>query len=344
MTGRDVINKIVQVEMPDRELVKKNSIRQGYNKNRVNRLRWSTMFIAVVVCLTLTTMAYAAARFIGERLDTGGSVEFVAVQGDYHEQAGTEFLTMLYNSDITLKNQPYFNAKTARLLNNMLIGKVFSEKGAPVELLAPVKGLFSSDYQADDKGDVLHDSDGAEIGIIYYASVINGEPYRISIWAKEEIEKQLGSNATYEEAVSFIGRDFKLPAEYTGGLESPGFNLTSYIADSETDESAQYEVKQVTVQYIGLTSPNMRFIIENIRQNKYAESPVSPRYIPGGIIEEFEIAGTTVHKIYSNEDSYNDFINYSWEHDGLSYILNTTTSKPSYTDEYYEKIIKSIIE
>jgi hypothetical protein len=226
----------------------------------------------------------------------------------------------------------------------MLWGQVVTEDGMLIELLAPVKDFFSSDYQADDNGNVLYNTYGSEIGIIYYASVINGDPYRVSIWTKEDIEKQLGYNSTYEEAVSLLGRDFRLPTIYTGELDPPKFQLTSYITDAETEDSEPNEVKWVSVRYSGYNTPNMFFTIENIRKDHDVTSPTSPWYVPDGVIEEREIAGIKVYKIYSNDDYYNDFIIYSWEYDGLSYIFNTTTEGPSFTDKQCEKIIKSMIE
>jgi hypothetical protein len=284
------------------------------------------------------------AKFIGERLDTGGSVEFVTVEKDYYEQAGTEFLTPIYDSETALESQPRFNAKTARLLINMLYGQVFTEDGMLTELLAPVNDFFSGDYQADDNGSVLYNADGDEIGTIYYASVINGEPYRISIWTKDDIERQLGYNSTYEEAVALLGRDFRLPAVYTEELDPPEFQLTSFLDDAETEGSAPYEVKWVSARYSGFNVPNMFFTIENIRKDHDVTSPTSPWYVPDGVIEESEIAGIKVYKIYSNADYYNDFIIYSWEHDGLSYIFNSISAGASFTDEQCENIIRSMIE
>lgn len=339
MKGKEIISYIHRDKMPDIEQVRENCHRQYVSRNRKKRLRLSTAVAAMVVCLLLSGIAYAVVDYVSERLDIGGSYEFVIVPDDFYEREGTISLQYLYISGQPAEQQPQFDAKTAKILNELLSNKFFTVDGATFELIVPVSGLFSKKYRADDKGNVLYNSDGYEIGSILFESAIGSDPHSIHIWTKEEVEKQLGYNSTHEEAVSLLGKDFRLPIIYTEGLEPPVFQLTdieeAFIINNENQELLPYEVKRVQVWFGG--TPGMSFTIERIRSEN---NVTTPWHIPGGVIEEFEISGTKIYKISAN---FGDGF-YLWVHDGLIYMFHRVDLPDAFTEEQCEEIIASMIE
>jgi hypothetical protein len=347
MKSQEIMEYVVRGDMPDTEQVRANCHRQYASTLKiVRRFRLSTAIAVAALCILASGVVYAIGSFVSQQIDTGGSQSFVTVPEDYFQSTGTNIMLALYISDVPVDVQPHFDEKTAQILRGFLEGKVFTEDGMPFDLLSPIPGLFSRGYRADDKGNVLYDAGGYEIGTIYYSATVNSEPHGVSIMSPDELQRQLGYNSTQEEAVALLGRDFRLPTVYIDALEPPRFQLTDksqwllVAADSETQELLPYESNQVRVRYDG-DAGGIQLIIENERTNEH--SATEPWHIPGGVIEEYEIAGVKINMITSSvSDSYT---HYAWTHDSLVYIMTYPAYLPgSLTETQAEEIIRSMIE
>jgi len=181
MKGKEIISYIHQGKMPDIEQVRVNCARQTENKSRIKRFRLSTAVAVLAVCLVFTTIAYAVVAFLSERVDLGGNFEILTVPHDYYEREGTMVLNYLYLTGVSLDQQPLFDAKAARLLNELLADKVLTADGTPYELIVPVPGLFSRGYRADDKGNTLYNAEGEEIASILFSATVNSDPQSIFV-------------------------------------------------------------------------------------------------------------------------------------------------------------------
>ena len=262
-----------------------------------------------------------------EKADTGGSWVITPVDADYYERerengiTGTEFY--FKNLDIELQ---VIDEETAQALRELLEGNIFTENGEPFDLLMPVQG----GYLADDKGQDLYSADGMEIGGIEYHTIGREKPHNIWLKSVEQMEELYAYNDSYEDAAALLGRDFRFPTIYTEGFDQPAYRLNETIISEP-----YFERYAVYVRLEG--EPGMSFYVEKNRSGEW-----EPQMLPvaGGVITEAVIAETIVYKI---SDDYGN--RYTWENEGLSYMLFQAPDRPAqFTDEQSEEIIRSMIK
>lgn len=290
---------------------------------------------AVLVCAVLTATAYAVYSYVtwvqAENADPGGSFIMEPINeaeyNTYLESSGTITSSTVYRHDF--KNQHVVDERTMQAIEEYLTGMVFTADGDAFELFVPVSGGF----QADDRGNVLYDKDGRAIGDISYERIGAGDLIGIRILPIEEVDKWFEFSDTYDEAVAFLGKDFRLPTIYTDGFGPPTFRVNG-------DESL-VELLGRRAVYISLDGdPGMYFFVE---VNRDTGDDAWSWYTPDSIVTEGEIAGVSVYKIINEESN-----RYTWSLDGLTYMFFQFKSHPiynnSFTDEQCEEIIMSMIE
>jgi len=304
-------------------------------KPLVRKLRWSVAAV-VAACLVFATVVYAATVII-ERFDTGGSMALTPVTYDsieYQEQRASMFFARpVYANNRAEFLPPFvlavshdyfegFDSDIAQMINEALAGKIFTADGMPFVLMVAMPNQDL--YYADDRGNVLYDADGYEIGMISTLVTFDGEFTAFDcdgfLWVEiltvGDLRGQLDYSATYEDALDFLGRNFRLPTVHIEGFEPPKFRLDGL---------------RVNIRYVGGEAffEGLFLFVENIRDDSVEPSHL---YTTSEIIE-LEIAGVTIHKIAQQNAFW-------WRHDDLVYSLSPSVNL---TDRQIEEIIMSMI-
>lgn len=290
---------------------------------------------AVLLIIVLSASAYAVYSYVTwtqtGSADSGGSFVMEPVEKEefdsYLESTGTVSLRTIYRYNFN--EQPIVDEETMRVLNKYLKDRVFTADGAAFELFVPVSG----GYQANDKGCTLYDEAGRVIGDIRANNVGTAAPNGITILSVAEVEKWFAFTDTYDEAVAFLGKDFRLPTVLTDGFSPPAFRKNG-------DETLVKATGRRAI-YISLDGePGMYYFVET---NRDASADATVWYATDSVITEGEIAGVSVSKISSE-----DLNRYTWSLDGLTYMFFQFKSHPvsvnCFSDEQCEKIIRSMIE
>ena len=269
--------------------------------------------------------------------DPGGSYIIAPIdEDDYFNSLDSSVVSIsyiMYQYDFRI--QEIIDERVMQEIGEYLHGRIFTADGKPYELFVPVPGGF----QADDKGNTLYDEDGREIGAIRYTRSRDGSFCGIDIESIEEVEEQterLAFTDTYDEAVAFLGKDFRLPATLTDGFGPP-----TYRRNGGEDYEMVARITGRRAVYVSLDGdPGMYFFVE---ANRDSETDVKTWYVPDAVITEGEIAGVTVYKI--SDERMN---RYTWTLDDLTYMFFQIMVHPNnvncFTDEQCEDIIRSMIE
>lgn len=314
------------------------------------RHHWRMISVIVVVCMiAMTGAAYAASQinlhvlgFVDD-VDIGAAWKLVTAPEDYYESEGVALSRGIYRYD--LQNEKYlrFDSNTAQALSEILSGNVFTADGNRFDLL--VIDPQTGEYYADDRGNTLYDKSGAELAEISYYSIIQSEPLRletrtiddVNSQREAELEGQYGIKITfdYTEAAGLLGANFRLPAVYTEYLEPPEYRLQGLPYTADGVEFGPDDRLAVYVTIKG--DPGLYFFAEKVQGEG-----MSPEdwHAPGSIIEECQLADNTVYRI-----TIDGLIRYTWEYDGLVYMIFQDTANPTeFTDEQFQEIILSMIQ
>ena len=336
-----------------------------YNQNRNFDLRfiipaWARVACLVIIaCIALSGTALAVIHFVQwEPVDIEQGVVFTIKDGEiiplYHDLIyGVDYFKLdvhvLYERN-SLDEPHVVNIEIAEDLRSRLESLVFTEDGKPFDLFVPVPG----GYIADDRGFTLYMLDNAmgeeysfeeramKIKSISYTinifafdggadkSLIE-EPYMIMITPElEDYKLPFMKDVSYEEAVAFLGRDFRMPTKY---IEN--FSIQTIIITRWEDSPAP---DMVSVGLYG-NFPSLMFSVQASNEDGFM-------YIAYGELSESIIGGVTVFRTRREI-----MTEYYWEFDGLIYRLYQWTYSPSpeeyvliFTDEQIEDIIRSMIE
>ena len=342
MKGQDLVNRLARDGMIDIEQVRENCHRQYVQqKPFVKKLRWSTAAV-VAACFVFATVVYAA-TVLTERFDTGGSMSLTPVAYDSTEfqeqQASTFFGRSIYANSRADFLPPFirfvsydhfegFDSGTAQLINEALAGKIFTADGAPFVLMVPMP---NQDLYRAERGSVLYNANGYEIGMITTVTTYDGEFTAFDcdglLWVEiltvTDLINQFEFSATYEEAIMFLGRNFRLPTAHVDAFNPPKFQVEGSI---ET-------IGRVNIRYVRGDElfGDLFLSVENIRDESL--EPAHLYFV--GEITRFEIAGVTIHRIIPHNAFW-------WIHDDLVYSLSLSAG--TFTDRQIEEIIRSMIE
>jgi hypothetical protein len=269
-----------------------------------------------------------------ENADTGGSYIMVPVgeteYNIYLESSGAITASAIYRHDLAI--QPVIDERTMQILDEYLKDRVFTAAGDAFDLFIPVPGGF----QADDKGYSLYDEVGRAIGYISYRRLGNDDPSGIMILTVNEVDAWFVYNDTYDEAVAFLGKDFRLPAIHTDGFGPPTFRKSG----GEDYEMIARITGRRAVYVLLDGDPGMYFFVET---NRGSETDAEVWHATDAVITMGEIAGVTVYKISGERMN-----RYTWTYNDLTYMFFQNLDHPTninfFTDEQYEDIIRSMIE
>lgn len=357
MKGKEIIDHIIRAEMPDIEQVREKCFQQEVNITHGYRrqLRWSTVAAAFVMFLVLSTVVYAAAVFIGQRFDTGGSMEFIFVD----EEGFTEFWGdsfggapiyrsprgIIRDSEFLMfaesKYWAQFDADTAHLVNELLEGRIFTADGSPFQLVVPIANWewYPLMYRADDRGDTLFNIYGEEIDTIFvFLRFDDGTPEWADILNEEDaISQGWHYSDTFEDAVRVLG-NIRLPV--LEGFDEPVFEVID-IPGHYRDTGYEYmwlpDFRNVFIRYrpVG-ESWHMGFMlfVEPIRSESEASTQLP---VQDGVVHEHAIADTTIYEIIGH-GQVNLFV---WHYDGLVYRLSPSGN---FNTAQSLEIIRSMIE
>ena len=248
----------------------------------------------------------------------------------YLESSGTTISSTIYRHDFTI--QPVIDERMMQVLDEYLKDRVFTAAGDAFELFMRVPGGF----QAYDKGYALYDEIGRAIGDISYFRVGTDDPSGIMILSIEEVDAWFVFSDTYDEAVAFLGKDFRLPAIHTDSFGPPTFRRNG---GDDCEIIARITGRRAV--YVSLDGdPGMYFFAE---ANRDSETDAEAWYATDAVITVGEIAGVTVYKI--SDEKMN---RYTWTYNDLTYMFFQIMDHPrninSFTDEQCEDIIRSMIE
>jgi len=306
------------------------TVQERRSSGRVLPIWQRAAVIIAAACLAFSAAAYAVIRYMGaqtDNADTGDSHVLVPAEDDFYGKNGAMMEKLMYAKG--LDAMPVFDEETALMLSRLLEGKVFTEDGKPFELLTPVPDGF----RADDRGYTLYDTDSREIGRIYYDHNEGEAPFRISVVTDEDEFLD-----TYDAAVAFLGRDFRLPAMHTEGFNPPKFKISI--------DDFSVRLSRVFVKLEG--EPGMFYSVTT-EGNATAEPENA---LETTVIWEDEVESTalsinkevTVIKLSDERVLDGNKSIYTWTYDGLFYIFYQTNSSAEFTDEQCEDIIRSMIE
>lgn len=301
---------------------------------RSGQKRLSIAVIALVACLVLTGTAFAInQKFFVDSADVGASWVLVSAPEDYYESVGTSIRWSIYFAGASVGEQPRVDAETAKILQTLLEGKVFTADGELTEIMIPVTD--SDEFCLNIGDSALYNETGEEIQEIRYETVGYSKPQEISFQTKSEYEAQCekerqgyaGVKLTddYSEAAGLLGMDFNLPGVYTDECEEPEFSFQSL---KDPDRKAVY------VTYAG--NPGIYYFAEAMRSED--EIPYE-WYAAGAVIEACEIKGTIVYKVTSQR-----IIRYTWTNDSVVYMIFQNYSPVEFTDDQYVEIIASMLK
>jgi len=344
MKGKDLINKVIRVDVPDMEQVRKDCHRKAMSQLQpIKRLRWSVAAV-VAACFLFATAAYATSVIIN-RVDTGGTMEFIMIPNDcpdYHARwAESIIATPVYvnrYSDVLPQllriERPTFDSDTAQVISGMLVGRIFTAGGISFDLMTAIPYQYPIMYWADDRGNVLYNEYGYEVGEIRLLTRTNSEsiwePLDITITSRADFEIEWGYNNTFDEAIALVGRNLRLPTVHIEEFSPPRFRVIDMHGRLSSG---------VTIRFIGndteLWFEDMLIYVENVRDGNSEPWSI---YMPGEITQ-LEIAGVTAHKITADRYATQIF----WIHDGLVYRL-IPPGNNMLTDKQLAEIIQSMIE
>ena len=353
-------------------------LRNEENVSSVRRTHWKMITVIVVFCvIAMTGVAYAVSqynlRIVGQvdDADVGAAWKLVSVPENYYESIGEGIWQPLYYNynNTKLENPPQFTAEAAQALRKLLANNIFTADGYPFDLL--VLDPDSNEYYADDRGLVLYcnggycriDNSGTaiydkagyndmeELAEIYYSAIgYNGEPIGLEIssiaWKDKQREAELvgeyGIKTTtdYAEAARLLGQEFRLPTAYIEGLAPPEYRIQegfTQVLQNEITGELEDGDEYGTAVYVRIKGdPGMYYFAEVKTENNASRE----WYATGAVIEECVIAETTVYRVIND-----DMIRYTWEHDGLVYmIFQDKTDQNEFTDEQFAEIIWSMIQ
>jgi len=228
---------------------------------------------------------------------------------------------------------PAFDSDTAQIINGMLTGRVFTADGASFDLMVAIPYKYPIMYWADDRGNVLYDEYGNEVGEIRLLTVTTidseWEPLDIMITSRADFEIVWGYNNTFEEAIAILGRNLRLPTVHMEGFSSPRFRVI--------DMYEAWLTNGVTIRFshneCDLWFADMLICVENVRADNSEPWTI---YMPGEITQ-LEIASVTAYKITADRYATQIF----WVHDGLVYRL---IPSDVLTDVQITEIIQSMVE
>jgi hypothetical protein len=349
MKYRNLIGQVVREDMPNLEQVRENCHRQAISqKPIVRKVRWSVA-AAMAACFALVTVVYAASVLI-QRFDTGGAMSFISVPPDSQQlqERQERMLTALpiyvnTRSDVLPRFMPLipqesmysffgfegFSAEDAQIINELLVGRIFTSYGEPFVLMAAIPN--QNLYRADDGGFVLYDENSHEIGTITIATSWEGEFVWAHILTRTEFEEFYGYTATYQEGVALLGQYFRLPTIYNEEFDVPVFRLEHW-----TDSITGADIRSVVVRYMyDDMGGDVVLVVETSRN--VADEPLSTLYTAAEITE-IEIAGITVTQV-AYDGSLGRF---SWIYDNLVYTLFPPNG--IFTADELLEIIRSMIE
>jgi len=343
MKGKDLINKVIRVDVPDMEQVRVNCHQSAMSQSQpVKRLRWSVAAV-IAACFLFATAAYAASVIIN-RLDTGGTMEFIMIPDDcpeYHarraEAISSAPVYVNRNADVLSPllevESPTFDYDIAQIINEMLDGRIFTADGASFDLMKAVPNQYPVMYWADNRGHVLYDENGYEVGEIHLLTKTPvdsaWEPVDIMITSRANFEIVWGYNNTFEEATTFLGKNLRLPTVHMEGFYPPLFRVV--------DINEEWLTNGITMRFAHIECErwfaDMLIHVENERADNSEPWTI---YMPGEITR-LEIDGVAVYKITGDRYATQVF----WIHDGLVYRL---IPSDVLTDVQVTEIIKSMVE
>jgi len=339
-------------EQPSGDLmakVKTGAAREPISRKSKNSKRFIRILIAAVLCLVTGGTVFAVSnnyfQFLSrvDEVDMGTwqliSIPEEQYQSEFGRNAG--YLYEYYAPDRIKK----VDSETAYLLRQQMADMVFAANGQPFDIFSPASD--SDGFYANAGDNVLYDEFGKEIAEIYYNTMesYDGLLVFVHIMTIEEEEAMRSADSDYitytndyAQAAQILGLEFRLPGIYTEGLDAPEFRASALMPIQLQDENYElydsYFNSEVRIWFNG--DPGISYFVEK----KHSEdSYVHQWYLVDSIIEEGMISDTTVFKIIND-----DMIRYTWEHEGLIYMLFNFFDVPNqFTDEQFSEIIYSMI-
>jgi len=224
---------------------------------------------------------------------------------------------------------------------------VYTYDGQPFDLFVPIPD--SNDYYANSRGNALFNEFGEEIAEIYFSYIDEETIPRVNIMTVAEYEAANAAQddsdfiivtADYSKAADLIGMNFRLPTILTEDFDPPEFRVQLPIPHIIQDVNGAiiedtFFSSEVRVSYNG--EPGIYFFATPLRNE---DTFLSEWFLVDSIIEEGLIADTVVYRIIND-----NMIRYTWEHEGLVYMLFNFFNVPDqFTDEQFIEIIWSMIK
>jgi hypothetical protein len=329
-----------------------NLMAQERSQPQRRRMSIGAIVTIIVVCaLMLTGTAYAVSQinFQFNRqvddVDMGGPLILISIpEEEYQDEHGWRYgyLYLFYAPE----HQPVIRVQTVERLREQLRSSVFAHDGQPFDLFVPIPD--SNDYYASSRGNALFNELGEEIAEIYFSYFDDGIP-RVSIMNVADYEAMIAmqddsdyfvTTVDYSKAADRLGMSFRLPGIFTDLFEPPEFRVQLPIPHATQDENGAvieetFLRSEVRVWYNG--EPGIYFFATPLRNE---DTFLQEWYLVDSIIEEGLIADTVVYKIVNDS-----MIRYTWEHEGLIYMLFNFFDVPDqFTDEQFIEIIWSMIK
>ncbi|MCL2019694.1 MAG: hypothetical protein FWG70_08050 [Oscillospiraceae bacterium] len=307
--------------------IRESAFKAHKEKTQRRPIRTVRVCIVAAVCIALTITAYALANMEwspAETADTGAGWEMTPISTDdynsYLEKNDIISEQMFYLAESVYPGEVEslaLDEEMAEIITLFLENKVFTADGMAFDLLVQT----SEGFVADDRGFDLFDEKGTSIGRIDYKYIGSGKPFDIAIFSKEDVSKWYEFPETYEEAVKFLGYEFRLPTVY---IEDDG--AFGFKNDINPNRRAVYISGHGMYMFVEINGLGTAFDGEEW-------------FVPESIIEETEFNGTIVYKI-----SNDDLNRYTWSTDNLTYMFFQFKNRSSsWSDEQCEEIIRSMI-
>jgi len=324
---------------------------EGDNRRAARMPRKMTAILIAACLIVLGGVAYAVSKismqFVNrvDDIDIGAVWQMVAVPEDFWgERDTTRREIVFYRYDVPKEKLLKIDPEREEVLRGDIGRAVFSADGEPFDLLVPIPDTFL--YCADDRGNVLYNIDGEEIAEICYVMIgYTSPPNGLYIETKAEEDRRRqgelrGENGAkitsdYAEAARLLGRDFRLPAAHTESMDAPEYRLQGlpYIQDGVDLNKDEGLKVFVTMK----DKPRLFYFAEVPREG---DAVPLPWYAEGAVIEECTLEDKTVYRIIND-----GLVRYTWEHDGLVYMLFQDLEDPGeFTDEQFVEIIWSMIQ
>jgi len=332
---------------------------------------------------TAYAVSHFTMQFIGnkETVDTGGGFKLVAVTENQWKEEVTISFTDVYYEGRTTQWQARFSEEKMQALKMLFEGEVFTADGEVFDSFTydPEMNL----YCIDDTVSGLYNIDGEQIGWVAYVPQDNkygGKPVELKLTAKsvmdEAYQQQLDGTGPqvltydYEDAVEHMkGFRFRIPDIFTEQLDYDSIEfkiqkpemlndyskelIKEYLLEHHPElyddpdfesriitrpgQTKEFDSRGVTV-YVSIGgSPGLYYWAEVPRENRIQEdNTVGVDRIEEWFIKETD---TTVYKLISS-----DSIRYSWQHDGIVYMMFNGFIIPNqFTDEQYMEIIYNMV-